>query len=98
MTLPRARASTRRLGSTLLAAAVLAAFMAFASTGVAYADPSDECQASAGPPGVGDSGESTSDGTSSGNNAGNCGMAASPPILVSPLAPILCGTGAFCVP
>ncbi len=97
MTLSRAHASNRSMGSRLLAPAVLAAFMAFASTGVAYAQPSDDrdCQATAG---MESGGQVPSDGASTGENFGNCGGVAPPPILATPLAPLLCGTGAFCVP
>ncbi len=99
MTRSRACAVTRNVGCTLLAPAVLAAFMAFVSTGVAYAQPSDgddrDCQATAG---VDDSGQPSSDGASTGDNAGNCGQIPPPPVLISPLGPILCNVGAICVP
>lgn len=98
MTLCRARGGNGRMGSRLLAPAVFAAFMAFASTGVAYAQPSDgddrDCQATAG----GESSQATSDGASTGDNAGNCGQVPGPPVLISPLGPLLCNVGAICVP
>jgi hypothetical protein len=80
------------------AAAVLVASVTIASTGVAHAQPADiddECQATAGPPGVNES-ASTEQG-----NQGNCDPLPPSPIVIvppNPLLPILCTAGAICVP
>lgn len=104
MTSGLACAGNRWLGSRALAVAVVAGLVGMASTGVAHAQPTygdgrdssnEQCQATVGPPGVVESGQSTSD------NAGNCGELPPPPVVIapgSPLLPILCNAGAICVP
>lgn len=98
MTPSRARVSNKS-GGRLLVPAVLAAFMVFASTGVAYPLPADsndrDCQATAG---IDDGGQPTSNGASTGDNAENCGQVPGPPVFISPLVPLLCNAGAICVP